>query len=181
MNWNSRSALSSSAGALVVVGRLEQRGPGVARAAPEVRRDDVGRHAVGGQRLRALAEALEVGLGRRLAVDQPADDQVDVPAHPRAQVLAQRPEALVLGAIPEAVDHALGELVEVGALDDPADRLSCLQLDGHLAIMHMHNQAVPKFVHAALCSARRDRNDAADWERGGELMARRGSAGSRWQ
>ena len=97
-------------GALVLVRRVQQGRPRVARAAPEVRGHHVRRHAVRRPPTRPLAEALEVGGGGAAVLGQPAEHQVDVPAHPGPELVARGLEALVLRPGPEAVEHTLGEL-----------------------------------------------------------------------
>jgi hypothetical protein len=109
---------------LVLARGLEHHGPGGPGAMTEVGRHHVGRHAIGGERLRPFAEALEVGRARAHVVDQPPHHQVDVPAHPGADVLARGPEAAVLGPVPEAVQDPVGEQIEVRALDDAPDRVA---------------------------------------------------------
>ena len=142
--------------ALVLAGGLEQRGPGVAGAVAEVRRHHVGRHAFRGETACALAEALQVLLGGPLVVHEPAHHQVDVPAHPRAHVLARGPEAPVLGPVPEAVEDPLGEPVEVRALDDAPDHVTGAGACLHVTIISSRcaraHPARPKSGHGGLCT-----------------------------
>jgi hypothetical protein len=85
-----------------------------------------------------LAEHVQLPLAGRLTQGQPADDQIQVPAHPGADVPARGVKALEGGLLPEAVEHPVGEHLEIGALDDPPEYLAATERL-HVRIVHLHS------------------------------------------
>ncbi len=71
-----------------------------------------------------LAEHRDLVLTGRFAVREPADREVEVPAHPGPDLIAPVVKLSERRLLPEAVEHAIGEQFEIRPLDDPAEDLA---------------------------------------------------------